>query len=212
MAQGCGVDRPAPASNIARRHASTSMVNSRSSSSMPGVSDMRSQGCVESTIRRIAYRDRMQPGTCIHFRGGQHDTCGAGVDLISVRDTSIRPYRWPCSDFGEGPAATTCERYLEPTAEQVATSKAEMDAAIALMDTRTKRGECCECSEPMADVRQVGACIYAAPCGCLVAQLPAWRAFVVFRARVRPNDPAPIASQPTARARPRAARRGADRV
>ncbi len=118
------------------------------------------------TIRPIVYRDRMQPGTCVHFRGGQHATCGAGVDLISVRDTSIRPYRWPCSDFGEGPAATTCERYLEPTTEQFATSKAEMDAVIALMDSRTKRGECCECGEPMADVRQVGACIYATPCGC----------------------------------------------
>ncbi len=109
----------------------------------------------------------MRPGQCIHFHGVQHDTCRAGVKLVTIRDTSQRPFRWPCVELEDlGPATTTCAKYIEPTVQQLATQEAEIAAIVALMAARTSRGECCHCGTPMTSVRQVGMCIYAAPCGC----------------------------------------------
>ena len=33
---------------------------------------------------------------CVHFNGIQHIKCKAGIELEDVKDTSVRPYRWPC--------------------------------------------------------------------------------------------------------------------
>ena len=47
----------------------------------------------------------------------RQDTCKAGVRYEDVKDTSQRPYRFPCrKDDG---AATTCPLAIFPTAEEV---------------------------------------------------------------------------------------------
>lgn len=110
------------------------------------------------------------PGTCIHFRGIQHDACCAGVQLVSVRDTSVRPYRWPCSAFDGERASTMCSKYTEPTAAQIAEGRAEVEAIIAEMHARTLRGECILCAAKVTEVHQIGSCVYASPCGHRIGQ------------------------------------------
>ena len=55
-------------------------------------------------------------GRCRHFTGIQNDTCTAGVTYPSVRDESVRPYRFPCL---HADAATICPLKAPRTAEEI---------------------------------------------------------------------------------------------
>jgi hypothetical protein len=80
-------------------------------------------------------RTGVNPTTCIHFRGIQHETCEAGVALDSVKDTSATPYEWPCLRTRSGrPCATSCEKYQAPTAEQIAEDEAKISALVARIE------------------------------------------------------------------------------
>lgn len=57
----------------------------------------------------------MRAGTCKHFTGIQNDKCAIGIEYDSVRDESMRPFRWPCLDE---PCATTCARKEPITAKE----------------------------------------------------------------------------------------------
>lgn len=105
-----------------------------------------------------------KPGKCIHFRGIQHATCEAGVSMVSIRDKS-QPYRWPCLTLDGRKATTTCDRYREPTSEEIAADEAAWAARIEEIGARTKRGECSDCGTKVTAVRQAGKCVYAEPCG-----------------------------------------------
>lgn len=102
--------------------------------------------------------------SCVHFRGVQHDTCLAGVSMLSVRDDSGEgPYRWPCVPSlrpGET-CATTCERREFPTAEQIA----EYEQKIATVMRKLEEGVCHQCDVKITGVKQYGPYIYAEPCG-----------------------------------------------
>ena len=106
-------------------------------------------------------------GTCVHFRGIQHKTCAAGIDMASMRDASQPgPYRWPCITLApDKKATTTCPQFREPTAEEIAADEAAFQAALDRMRERTRNGECNECGTKVAALRQVGHCVYADPCG-----------------------------------------------
>jgi len=65
----------------------------------------------------------MRTGKCVHFTGAQNEICKAGV-----RYDSLPPGRLQCC-FDD--AVRTCEKYREPTAEEIAASEAEMEAALA---------------------------------------------------------------------------------
>lgn len=52
---------------------------------------------------------------CKHFTGIQHDACALGVPYVSVRDESVRPYKWPCL----GACATSCGKKETRTAEEI---------------------------------------------------------------------------------------------
>lgn len=116
-------------------------------------------------------------GTCVHFRGIQHDKCCAGVDMKSVRDESQPgPYRWPCitlTGITKKPtpqATTTCEKYREPTADEIKADEDAFNARLDEMRERTKRGECSTCGQKATRARQVGKCVYLDPCGHRVGQ------------------------------------------
>jgi hypothetical protein len=110
-----------------------------------------------------------RPGKCVHFRGIQHATCEAGVDMASIRDGSQPgPYRWPCLTLDK--ATTSCALYREPTAEEIAADQAAFEARLDEMRTRSERGECSHCGVKVASVRQVGKCVYADPCGHRIGQ------------------------------------------
>lgn len=80
---------------------------------------------------------------CVHFTGiASSSACKAGVCYDSVRDTSQRPYSWPCispSPFGGIVAKTTCALKQLPTAEQVETELAEWQRLMAEPDAKEQR-------------------------------------------------------------------------
>jgi len=93
--------------------------------------------------------------TCTHFTGIQHDACDAGVAYDSVRDVSVRPYRWPCL---HPDAAISCVKRELPTEEEVDAREREAtealhrgmrarEAIIAASDGRRDGGGSIACPE-----------------------------------------------------------------
>ncbi len=107
-----------------------------------------------------------------------NDHCEAGVEMANVRDASV-PHRYPCFDPS---VARLCPHHQPYTAEE----NAAMDQAVAEVIKRldgvmgwTKVGEeesdaapmmCLVCGYDIDSLDQVGACVYARPCGCRQGQ------------------------------------------
>ena len=107
---------------------------------------------------------------CIYFRGIQNP-CEAGVPLESVKDTSQRPYQWPCVQIAGGPVCkTTCEKRVLMTPEQHAAEEREIAEAVAKYDASLKAGKCPECGKPVEPTSISGRCRYAA-CGHRLGQV-----------------------------------------
>lgn len=64
----------------------------------------------------------MKPGTCKHFTGIRNKVCAIGVAYSGFDGL-------PC--FTDNKAHGQCDKYAEPTAEELAADKAESDAAHA---------------------------------------------------------------------------------
>lgn len=111
-------------------------------------------------------------GTCVHFRGIQHATCAAGIDMKPVRDSSQPgPYRWPCMTLkADSPATTTCPSYRDPTPEEIAADEAAWNKRLDEMRDNARKGLCNACGVKTTSVRQVGRCVYADPCGHRIGQ------------------------------------------
>lgn len=108
---------------------------------------------------------------CIHFRGIQHKTCEAGVELLSVRDASQPgPYRWPCLTIDHKAATTTCASFRAPTPEEHEQRERETTQLLERFFERQRAGLCTECGVKITNVRQHGRCVYAAPCGHRIGQ------------------------------------------
>jgi hypothetical protein len=78
--------------------------------------------------------------SCVHFRGIQHDVCGAGVRLLDVRVVPEKgPYRWPCVERNRD--LENCPKRVFPTDEQEAEREAEFEAAWAAV--AASQSSCC---------------------------------------------------------------------
>lgn len=62
----------------------------------------------------------MKEGRCKHFNGLIHDTCAAGVAYRDARDTTARPFLYPCYEVPEGMVRPDCAARELPTAEELA--------------------------------------------------------------------------------------------
>lgn len=75
----------------------------------------------------------MKTGVCKHFRGIQHDTCRAGLNARDI--TGGEAFGWtkrmPC--FATNNATALCEKYEEPTTEELAKQEAEWERVFARM-------------------------------------------------------------------------------
>jgi len=79
--------------------------------------------------------------------------------------------RRPCITMPGKPAAsTTCASYREPTDAEIEESERAVQALMQRFRDRSARGECTDCGAKIAEVRQVGRCVYAEPCGHRVGQ------------------------------------------
>ena len=56
----------------------------------------------------------------------QHGKCEAGVEYATVRDESVKPFRWPCLD----PEATNCHLRSPYTAEEAEQIQRDQDASL----------------------------------------------------------------------------------
>jgi hypothetical protein len=101
------------------------------------------QLAVDQSIARV-------PQKCRHFRGVQHETCLAGVDMKSVRDASQPgPYRWPClTPLGRSPATTTCASFVAKTRAEEEAELAPLVKAVTKIDRMIGRGEVVPTSGP----------------------------------------------------------------
>ena len=92
----------------------------------------------------------MRTGTCIHHNGDwRNKTCEAGVcyrDVTPKPDAPGSAFRKPCNRlmFWDNPSPEqkqafaekgTCDKYLEPTTDQIAEYEAGVEAAIRNLET-----------------------------------------------------------------------------
>jgi hypothetical protein len=74
----------------------------------------------------------MQEGKCIHYNGSVNECCEAGVnygELAGGKDPGWG-LKLPCIKKFAGPSPVTCDKRQEPTPEQLAEWKAEMNRSM----------------------------------------------------------------------------------
>lgn len=77
---------------------------------------------------------------CVHFTGIQHDTCDAGVNYDTVRESqSTGPHRWPC--FSDSGAVWSCPKASFLTPEQAAEEAEKITRESAEVLAAHLRGE-----------------------------------------------------------------------
>lgn len=67
----------------------------------------------------------IERGKCRHFNGVQNKVCRAGVDYREITGGTMR---LPC--FAHRPTSRPCDRYEEPTDEEIAADRARIDARM----------------------------------------------------------------------------------
>jgi len=77
----------------------------------------------------------MRKNTCVHFNGVQHACCKAGVSYQAFKGHEIPCIKvWQSKLKGSVPKVITtdakCEKYTEPTPEQIAAYDAEVQASM----------------------------------------------------------------------------------
>ena len=70
----------------------------------------------------------IERGKCRHFNGVSNKTCRSGVDYREITGGTMR---LPC--FADRPAPRPCDRYEEPTDEEIAADRARIDARMEEM-------------------------------------------------------------------------------
>lgn len=119
----------------------------------------------------------LEENKCRHFNGISNEVCKAGVAYRGLRtDGSL-----PCLPAG---VHLPCEEREYPTIEEAAADKERRDREVGAFLTQlvafeTRQNEDCpHCRRRVDQLRQVGRCVYASPCGCRLWQgkVPeAWR-------------------------------------
>lgn len=107
---------------------------------------------------------------CVHFNGIQN-TCAAGLDPMSFRDTSGKGMAtFPCLDLGK-PCAAICPQRRVMTDEEQDAEHAELMAAVAKFEADLASGACPTCQKKIEKRERVGRCEYARPCGHRLGQV-----------------------------------------
>jgi hypothetical protein len=106
---------------------------------------------------------------CIHFSGIMQKTCEAGVSYDDPRFGPREQGRreLPClKETPTDPTRTDLCPLSEYLTEEQARAKAdEVGHRLATTLARMAAGYCPECDQKVESKRQIGRCIYAAPCG-----------------------------------------------
>lgn len=76
----------------------------------------------------------MRRGTCIHFNGTQHNSCEAGVNYIALVGRSGVGWarQLPCFTLDPIDQHATCEKYREPTEQELADFEAQIQERIEM--------------------------------------------------------------------------------
>ena len=116
---------------------------------------------------------------CRYFTGIQNETCEAGVDYMSVRDTTGPGMaKWPCTRANVG-VVITCPLFEAYTQAEIDERDRQLAEAIkGITDLESRKSDICpHCGKQIVSMKQVGRCVYAS-CGCRLWQgrIPAaWR-------------------------------------
>lgn len=103
---------------------------------------------------------------CRHYRSmGDFTHCKIGIEMQSLRDTSVVPHAFPCFTVG---AEHLCAKYEGYTAEEIAEEKRQIGEIFLKMNAVMSREseDCPHCGRLIQSMDQVGRCVYARPCGC----------------------------------------------
>ena len=109
---------------------------------------------------------------CRHFNGVQHETCGAGVKLATVRYVPEKGMaRWPCLQLiGCAESPDICPQRSNLSPVELAEEDHAFDQAVTAAVASIAAGKCHECGAAIEPSRVVGRCRYAA-CGHRVGQV-----------------------------------------
>lgn len=111
------------------------------------------------------------PERCRHFRGIQN-TCGAGIDPMTLRDISGPGMaRWPCLTLlGRSPSETACAARNLLSPEDFDREEAEHDVAVSKAVYALADGKCPSCGGSTDQTRVIGRCRYGV-CGHRLGQV-----------------------------------------
>ena len=98
---------------------------------------------------------------CIHFSGFGDKECKAGVSYETVKDTTQRPFRWPCT---RGAIAVSCPSKETCSEEEAQAEVDEWEKVLKEADENAAKGLCPTCGKTVEPRKQVGRCVYGA-CG-----------------------------------------------
>lgn len=106
---------------------------------------------------------------CRHYSSmWDNKACDAGVEYISIRDTSVTPYRWHCTDED---AMVKCPKRELHTPEEIEEQHRQIAAALTRFASFLDGGDVCpQCGATIESAEKIGRCVYARPCGCRVMQ------------------------------------------
>jgi hypothetical protein len=111
----------------------------------------------------------VKEGTCKHFNGLFNGVCKTGVFYRDVRNEHGRPFVYPCIAGPVGNGAPVCAARALPTADELAAAEARAEAIRRAMNEAIQAGRCPTCGAAM-QMRRVGQCVFAWPCGHQVGQ------------------------------------------
>jgi hypothetical protein len=108
---------------------------------------------------------------CRHFTGIHNGECRVGIDYMTMRqlpeDGGMA--QWPCHHKNLGGLCNRFDGYTEEEAQAREDGHRKNMKALNDLSTR-KSNTCFQCGEEITAMRQVGRCVYAAPCECRLWQ------------------------------------------
>ncbi len=89
---------------------------------------------------------------CRHYTGTVNPTCALGIEYNSVRDASMRPYRYPCTDPDERHLCAQFEPWTQAEIDADNAKIAEFISKLNAFDTGETK-VCPTCGAPVTGVR-----------------------------------------------------------
>lgn len=100
---------------------------------------------------------------CRHFNGIQNETCEAEIAYLQFLNENYPQF--PCIARPDGTFSGACPAFAWKSENEIASKEKAIREAVEKHIQMLADNLCPECGSPIEHKRQVGRCVYAAPCG-----------------------------------------------